>query len=859
MKKLIISSQVIFVLVIVAALISQGDITGFFKEGDSGQALIRQKKMAPSEWFINQRAYPYNDVPFEKYFSAIEEKKVMEQMDNPLSALPWQPKGPGNIGGRITAIVANPNNTNIIIVGAAAGGIFKTTNGGTNWQPKTDSWPSLSVGSLVMHPSNPNIIYCGTGEGNSAIDVYPGFGMLKSTDMGETWSVIGMQDVLHIPSVDIHPLNANLLYATGMGFRSFGQNKGVYKSTNGGTNWNRVLFVSDSTSGVDAKMCPDDQNIVYAAMWERVRTPPSISKTGGITSGLYRSSNGGANWTLLGAPNGLPAPAATMGRISIAVAKSNANYVYAIYRTTTGNNISGIYKSTDKGLNWTSMSMSGVSSSGFDWYFGLIEVDPQNANTVYIGSVDVFRTTGGSWTNLTNSYSGTFDQQHPDQHALWINPANSNHLINGNDGGIFTTTTGGAPWTKKYDLPITQFYASDIDYLNPVRKIGGSQDNGSKITFDGGLNNWEVIYGGDGFTAHIDYTNSNIIYCTSQNGGLGRSTNNGSTFSDITAGLSGRFNWSTPYILDVQDPNTLYVGSHMIFKSTNRGTSWTAISGDLTRGQNGRLGTITCISNAVLPSTQRVIYVGTDDAKLSVTTNGGTNWTDVTGALPQRYITDVNCDIRNPAEAYVTLSGFNIDQLNTHIYRTTNYGASWQNISGNLLNVPVNSVIVDYRRSGVIYVGCDAGVYYTTNFGTSWAILGTGLPNAPVFDINYHPNAQVLIAGTHGRSIYEVSLADIPIGVQGNTEVAKGYSLSQNFPNPFNPVTKIKFNLPKADYVQLKVYDITGKESALLLNRNMAKGEHEFEFDASKLSSGIYFYTLKTLSFTDTKRMVLVK
>lgn len=853
MKKTVIVSQIL-ILITISSIFIAGD-----KNTETGQALVRYKKMAPSEWFLNQRSFPYNDIPYEKYFSAMEEKKVMEQMDDPSSVLPWVPKGPYNIGGRITAIVANPSNPNIIIVGAAAGGIFKTTNGGTNWQAKTDNWPSLSVGSLVMHPSNPNIIYCGTGEGNSAIDVYPGFGMLKSTDMGETWNIIGMENILHIPSVDIHPQNPNLLYATGMAFRSFGQDKGVYKSTNAGINWTRVLFVSDSTSGVDCKMCPDDQNIVYAAMWERIRTPPSISKTGGISSGLYRSSNGGANWTLLGVTNGLPAPAATMGRISIAVAKSNASYVYAIYRTTTGNNISGIYKSTDKGLNWTAMSTSGVQSSGFDWYFGLIEVDPQNANTVYIGSVDIFRSTGGSWTNLTNSYSGTFDQQHPDQHALWINPTNSNHLINGNDGGIFTTLTGNAPWSKKYDLPITQFYASNIDFLNPVRKIGGSQDNGSKITFTGGTANWEVIYGGDGFTAHIDYTNSNIIYCTSQNGGLGRSTNNGQSFVDITNGLSGRFNWSTPYILDIQDPNTLYVGSHILFKSTNRGTSWAAISGDLTRGPNGRLGTITCISSAVLPNTQRVIYAGTDDAKLSVTTNGGTNWTDVTGTLPQRYITDVDCDRRNPAVAYVTLSGFNIDQRNTHVYKTTNYGASWQNISGNLLNVPVNSIICDYMRNDVLFVGCDAGVYYTTNSGTTWSILGTGLPNAPVYDINYHPNAQILVAGTHGRSIYEISLADIPIGVQGNTEIAKGYSLNQNYPNPFNPSTTIKFTLPKADYVQLAVYDISGREAALLINCNMPKGGHTYEFDASKLSSGVYFYTLKTPAFTETKRMVLVK
>ncbi len=781
-------------------------------------------------------------------------------MDNPTSGLNWISKGPYNVGGRITAIAVNPSNPDIIIIGAAAGGIFKTTNGGMNWSAKTDEWPSLSIGSLVMHPSNPNIIYCGTGEGNSAIDVYPGFGVLKSTDMGETWNVIGLTDALHIPAMDIHPLDPNTLYASVMAFRSFGQNKGIYKSTNGGVNWNRVLFVSDSTSGVDVRVSPDDLNIVYAAMWERVRTPPSVSKTGGITSGLYRSSNAGANWQLLGVSQGIPAPAATTGRISIAVAQSNPNVVYSIFKTTTGNNISGIYKSTNKGLNWATMSMSGVQSSGFDWYFGLIEVDPTNPNTVYIGSVDIFRTTNGSnWVNLTNSYSGSFEQQHPDQHVLWINPANPNNLINGNDGGIFKTGTGNAPWTKSYDLPISQFYASNIDHLNPLRKIGGTQDNGSMITFDGGTDNWEVIYGGDGFTAHVDYTNSNIIYCASQNGGLGRSTNNGVSFSNITNGLSGRFNWSTPYILDNQDPAILYAGSHMIFRSTNRGTSWTAISGDLTRGPNGRLGTITCITSGVAGNNQRVIYTGTDDAKISVTTNSGANWLDVTGSLPQRYVTDIRCDSRNPAIAYVTLSGFNIDERNTRIYRTTNYGSTWSNISGNLLNVPANSIIVDEVRDSVLYVGCDAGVYYTTNLGASWAILGTGLPNAPVFDINYHAGSQILCAGTHGRSIFEISTANIPIGIVNNSEIAESFSLGQNFPNPFNPVTSIKISIPKADYVRLIVYDIRGSEVALLINKNMPKGEYTYEFDASNLPSGVYFYTLRTEKFTSTKKMILVK
>jgi len=833
----------------------------FIKSTDKHSEDLLESKMRPSDWFHYQRAYPYAEIDYDKYFEAMEIKKNNEQSDDLSNLAAWQPIGPYNIGGRITAVAVDPANTNIIIIGGAAGGILKSTNNGVNWVSKSDNWSGQSIGALTMDPNNSNIIYCGTGEANGAVDNYPGFGIMKSTNKGDTWSYLGLNIALHIGAIDISKQNSNVVYAAVMGYRSFSPNKGIYKSTNAGVNWQRVLFVSDSTSGIDVKVNPNNQNIVYAAMYERVRTPPSISKTGGITSGLYRSSNAGVNWTLLGTSNGLPAPSTTTGRISIAISRSNPSVVYSIFKTTVGNNISAVYKSTNDGLNWTSMSLNGVESSGFDWYFGLIEVHPTNPDILYIGSVDLFKYSSGSWTNLTNSYSGTFDQQHPDQHTLWINPANPNYLVNGNDGGIFISSNGGSSWIKRYDLPLTQFYASTIDYLQPTRKVGGSQDNGTEITYSGVPSNWTFIYGGDGFVTQIDYTNSNIIYCESQNGGLARSTDNGSSFAGITNGLSGRFNWCTPFMLDIQNPNTIYVGSSILFRSTNRGDNWTAISGDLTRGQNGRLGTITCISTAVLPNSQRVFYVGTDDAKISVSTNSGTNWTDVTGSLPQRYVTDILCDKRNPAIAYITLSGFNIDERNFRVFRTTNYGGTWTNISGNLLNVPANSIIIDYNRDSVLYVGCDAGVYYTKKLGTNWYNLGSGLPNSPVSDINFHQSTKKLTAATHGRSMYEISVETLPIGIQNNNQVTNNFLLEQNYPNPFNPSTRIKYSLNNYSYVELKVYNILGMEIETIVKEKQKAGNYEVSFSSvgKNLSSGIYFYSLKTDTYTQTRKMMLIK
>jgi photosystem II stability/assembly factor-like uncharacterized protein len=831
------------------------------------------KKYQPSEWFFTQRAYPNDDIPYSKYFSAVEYKN---QMDNPNPSLTWLPAGPYNIGGRITALVIDPANPNIVIIGGAVGGILKSTNGGTNWTTKTDNQPSLSIGSLAMDPANSNIIYCGTGEANTSTDSYAGFGLLKSTNKGDTWTLSGLDSSRHIAALQVHPLNSNLIYAAVAGpLYSKNSYRGVFKSTNAGTTWQKVLYISDSTSCTDVAVDPTDQNIVYAAMFERLRGP-SFRKAAGVTSGLYKSTNAGATWTRLASV--LPAPANNIGRICVTVAPSNANIVYALYRKTSNptgysqdNIFEGFYKSTDKGVTWVRMpnSILPAEFSNFGWYFGLLKVDPLNPNVIYCGDIDIYKSAdgGNSWINLTNSYSGTFDQQHPDQHALWINPAATTMLFNGNDGGYFKSTNGGTSWDKSYDLPLSQTYASTIDYLLPNRKYTGTQDNGTVGTKTGLTSDWEMFYGGDGFYCLVDYTNSNIIYAEYQNGGIGRSTDGGINFDYIGSGLDlSRTNWSSPYSMDIQTPATLYFGSYKIFKTTNKGDSWTAISPDLTRGQNGRLGTITCISNAVLTGGQRVLYVGTDDWKVSVSTNSGTSWADVTGSLPQRYVTDVIADKRNPATAYVSLSGYNLDLNNSHIFRTTNYGANWTNISSNLPNVPINSVIIEYNKDSLLYVGTDAGVFYSTNLGASWSVLGTGLPNSPVFDLNYHQTAKKLAAGTHGRSMFEIDVSSLVSVENITSHTAKEFRLSQNYPNPFNPSTKIKFEIPQKSNVSIQIYDINGRMAEVLLNKELSPAQYEIEWNASSFSSGIYFCRIiasqvgsSTGSFTDVKKMVLIK
>jgi photosystem II stability/assembly factor-like uncharacterized protein len=843
----------------------------FLMLDESGSDVNIEHKFIPSEWFYTQRAFPNDYIPVEKYYAALSEKENMLGEKSHANGNSWYPVGPSNIGGRITAMDYDAVN-NIIYAGAAAGGIFKSTDFGGSWLPKTDFQPSLSIGALVIDPLNSNIIYCGTGEANISADSYAGFGMLKSTDYGETWIVSGLEESRHIAELEVHPANTDILYvAVSGGLYSKGLDRGIYKSTDAGGSWSKVLFLNDSTSAIDVAIDPNDVNIVYAAMWERLRGP-SFRKAAGINSGIYKSTDGGSSWDQL--LNGLPSPDPIIGRISITVAQSNSDYVYALYKKAStpngsSNSFHKFFRSTDKGDSWTEMPSGILPSefSSFGWYFGVLEVDPSNHLTVYCGDIDLFKSTNGgnNWQNITNSYSGSFDQQHPDQHSLWINPANPDELVNGNDGGMFSTVSGGAPWTKSYDLPISQFYASEIDFLQPEIKLGGTQDNGTLMS-DGTINNWDHILGGDGFHAKVDYSNSNIIYAESQWGGIRKSTNGGQNFSYAGNGIDfARTNWSTPYTLDLLDPNILYLGTYKLHKTTNGAGNWSAISPDLTRGPNGRLGTITCVSTAVEDgNTTRVLYVGTDDAKLSVSTNSGTTWEDRTGVLPQRYMTDVLTDKREPSIAYVTLSGYNLDETNPHIFRTTDYGMMWNDISGNIPDVPVNSIIIDYDKDSTLYVGTDAGVFYTDDLGNTWGVLGSDLPNSPVFDINYHQPTRKLVAGTHGRSLFEFDLSSITSMEDENNIIVKGFELYQNYPNPFNPGTRIAFTLASDSNVKISIYNIVGQKIVDIINNNYQAGKHDVYFNGSDLSSGIYFYKITASSsdgrtYSNIKKMILMK
>jgi len=821
-----------------------------FKMAKRGKDTSRK----PTDWFTISRAYPYRDIPFAAYKAALDRAVAVRNATLSLEDFACTPAGPFNVGGRITAVAAHPDYPGLIYAGAALGGVFKSVDDGTTWTPISDDVPSLSVGDIAIDPNDPDILYLGTGEANSSGDSYAGTGLYRTDDGGLTWEFLGLPESRHIGRIAIDPTNTDRIFVAAMGsLFSATPDRGVYRSTDGGDTWEQALFVSDSTGCIDITINPQNPQIVFAAMWERIRGPED-RRVGGLHSGIWRSTNGGDNWTRLA--SGLPTPSSTNGRIGLAISPSNPDIVYASYVNHPGY-VMGFYRTTDGGDSWQSRLVSPPATefSSFGWYFGQIRVNPVNSDMVFFGDVGLWRSTDGGahWNDRSGS-------MHVDMHALYQNPANPNYLICGNDGGIFISNNGGSFWIKSYDLPITQFYAITIDKLHPERLYGGTQDNSTPRTLDGEIDNWDVIFYGDGFYTNVDFTNSNTIYAEAQYGYLGKSYNLGFDWDIITAGIdeSERVNWCAPVVMSPFDSDVLYYGAQRVYKTINGGAFWQPISPDLTGGPGGGnllFGTLTTIGPSAL--NDEVVWAGTDDARVWVTSNAGQSWTMVSDSLPDRWCTRVTPGVFDEATAYVTFSGYKEDDLMPHIFKTTDFGANWQDISGNLEGIPVNDILPDPQRPGWLYIGTDFGMFYSEDDGATWQAMSPDHPICPVFDIDLHDASRILVSGTHGRSMYIVDIS--AVNAPDRQTLPSDYELSQNYPNPFNASTNISFKVQKAGPLTLSIYDATGRLVKTLVDGNIEAGEHKLTFDGSALASGTYFLSMKADGYRSSKKMVLVK
>ncbi|HNP68826.1 MAG TPA: T9SS type A sorting domain-containing protein [Aequorivita sp.] len=808
----------------------------------------------PAEWMYNQRAYPNNYINKEAYKEAILQSKQILANRSPEQAGEWTFIGPLNTGGRVTDVAISPDNDDHLYVATATGGIFRSYDGGTNWTSIFDEVTKPSIGDIAISQSNPQRIYAGTGEANgSATDgAYFGDGIYRSDDAGDTWTNVGLPESNHIGRIVVDPTNPDRVFAAATG-ELYGKNveRGIYRTTNGGTNWEKVLFVTDSTAAIDVAMNVANTNIIYAAMWERTRKPWQRDY-GGVTSAIHRSMDGGTTWTELGAANGLPAPNAQTGRIGIAVSESDPSTVYARFTTNEiTNEFNGLYKSTDNGDNWTLVTSAGALSgidANFGWYFGNVRVNPTNSSEVYIVGFDIAKSTnsGSSWNTLNG--------MHVDHHALDFSRTNSSFMLAGNDGGAYISNNGGNSWTHFENLPITQFYNIEVDYQHPERLYGGTQDNNTIRTLTGSANDWNSIIGGDGFHVNVDPIDNNYVYGESQYGNLRRSTNGGTSFQNGTNGISGsdRVNWNTPVILSPFNPEMMFYGSNKLYTSS-RAVSWTAISPDLTDGlhPSGSLafGTLTAIAASY--NNLDVIYTGSDDGNVNVTFDGGTTWTDVSAGLPDQYITSIAMVPSDDMIAYVTVSGFKYLDYTPRVFKTTDGGQNWTDISSNLPNIPVNDIIT-YPAENILFVATDLNVWYSKDDGANWTILGNNLPLTVVMDLKFHEPTQTLYAGTFGRGMHSYDVSDI-LNVGENELASNSIKI---YPNPATSEFTISQNLSSEGTVQL--YDISGKKIKDLFNGNFGANKN-ITVKTDGLAAGIYLVKVNSGKQSVTKKLIINK
>jgi photosystem II stability/assembly factor-like uncharacterized protein len=847
---------------------------------------------------------------------------INQSDDSVLKPFVWRSIGPASMGGRIDDIAVVESHPSIIYLGFATGGLWKSTNNGTTWTSIFDRYPVSSVGDIAIAPSNPNVIYVGTGEPNNRQSSSFGGGVYKSTDAGKTFEYVGLKETQSIGRVVVDPGNANIVYVAAVG-HLFGPNqeRGLYKTTDGGKTWTNTKFVDENTGFTDVAIDLSNPRVLFAASYQRRRTPWGFNG-GGPGSGLWKTIDAGKTWTKL-TGNGLPANP-IIGRIGLDIARSRPSTIYATIEVGPSGgtgagvnedgtlmppgqrggggrgqslpppdpNKSGIWRSDDSGRTWTFLS-----NRGDRWmYYSKIRIDPTNPEIAYQGGAPFFKTVDGgrTWRTIDGL-------AHSDHHAIWINPKNNDHLLVGNDGGLDVTYDQGETWEFINTMAVGQFYAISADMRKPYVVCGGLQDNGSWCgpsatrSSNGILNSdWYRIGGGDGFYTQNDPTDWTTVYAETQDGntnrlnlrtgtstlirprgpGTGRgrgaatgagtsafgsgATQPGNVVPAPPAGTNYRFYWNTPFILSPHNPRTVYLGGDRLFRSYDRGDTWTA-SPDLTKniGRNDRPimgvpGTApmaskhdgaASYSNIVTvgesPLVPGLLWVGTNDGNVQVSRDGGSSWKNVAGnvtGVPQEtHVSRVEPSRHDAGTCYATFDAHRTDDHKPYVFRTTDFGETWTSIASNLPEGHVNVIREDPKNRNLLYVGTEYAFYVSLNGGKEWKRFMAGLPTVRIDDVIVHPRDNDLILGTHGRSIYimdditalqqltdaamtsDAALFDIRPAVIWTSDMQKAISAAaakhfrgQNPPR--GSAISYWFKNEPAGQVKISISDVTGRE-----------------------------------------------
>ena len=855
----------ILTLVAVTALLAGGIGLRAIRHGGDHPESEEQSAKAPNPWFFLERAYPQGRIPKDIWHAAQAEASRMraDAAGRGKSRGTWDFRGPTNIGGRITDLAVDPTDANTAFAGTAEGGVLRTLDGGQHWTPLFDGMPTLSIGAVALDPANPAIVYAGTGEVNpgGGSVAYGGAGIFRSTDHGDTWTLLGLANSGSIGRIRIDPVDPQRIYVAVMGdLWEKGPDRGLYRTTDGGTSWQKVLFVSDSTGVVDLVLRPDQPSTLLAAAWERIRRPAAY-RYGGITCGVYKSTDGGDTWALAG--GGLPVPSENLGRIGISLCAAQPAVMHAIYADRTGN-FAGLWRTTNGGVSWTRTTDSALSDvySSYGWWFGNCRTHPVDPNQVFVLGLDFYRTTNGgsSWTETSGG-------MHVDHHALEFGPGANPVIYEGNDGGVYKSSNGGTAWGLLPNQPITQFYRIALDLTNPQRLYGGAQDNGTLRTLTGGLADWTMIFGGDGMGPLVHPTNPQRIWAQYQYGSLNYSSNGGTSWVAATTGISGsdRRNWNSPVCIDPSNPARMYFGTQRVYRSTN-GTSWTAVSPDLTGGPGGGsqgqvYGTLTTI--AVSPLDGQVVWAGSDDGHVQMTVNDGVSWTDVSAALPDRWITTVRPSPHDRATCFVTISGFRWGSPLPHVFRTTDLGANWAPIAGDLPGVPVNDLAVDPTDAQRLFVGTDLGAWETIDGGTHWLPLGSNLPNIVVTSLAVNASTGVLVAATYGRGMFAYDLAQpsaAPSVPPATASPPGRVFLAVPVPNPAQGRVSLRWAAGEAlGALSIETIDVTGRRAWSALVASEGRMEWDLcDAGGRRVAAGRYFVLLRSGSHVLARQGLIV-
>jgi photosystem II stability/assembly factor-like uncharacterized protein len=721
------------------------------------------------------------------FFSAAE---VSAQVDLPSLAreFSWREVGPANPAGRITDIEGVESSPNIIYVGTATGGLWRTVNAGITWEPLFDDQPIASIGDIGLSRSNPEVLYVGTGEPNNRNSSPWGAGVFKSTDGGDTWTFVGLEETRHIARVVVHPTDPDVVYVAAMGHLwGFNEDRGVFKSTDGGQNWEKVLYLDEQTGVTDLTMDPVDPDILYAVGHMRERDKFDAGDPidqWGPKAGIYVTRDGGGTWVK--AEEGLPT--VEMGRTGIDASRSTPGTVYALVSTEpppsagpggggqpgaqeeTGPldpNRDGIFKSTDYGATWVKVN---------DWnnrpsYYSQIRVDPNDSDVIWgFASPMAYSADGGLTVASGESVQGS---THIDYHAGWIDPNNSDHVIVGGDGGINVTWDRGEHWEVIQQIGLAQAYAVSADMRKPYYLVVGLQDNGvwvgasrGRITQGVTNNDWFALSNADGFGSQVDPTDFNTIYAETQNGAIYR--------QDLRTGQNVRirpspptpaageereryrFDWNTPFILSPHNPQTIYLGGNKLFKSVDRGDNWTEVSPDLTALPEEASSAIVSVAESHL--VPGLLWAGTNDGNVWVRRSETSDWELLNKSIPNApemyWIKGIEASHHEAGRAFVAFDGHRHMDLDPHILMTDDFGQTWSDITGDLPEGSVYVVREDLRNPDLLFAGSEVGLYFSIDRGKNWSRFMNGLPTVPVHDLLIHPRDNDLIAGTHGRGAW---------------------------------------------------------------------------------------------------------